>query len=119
MIETESTSIAQLAVALVVALAGLSYGIQKLVRNWKATDAESSIITIMHRELERMAAQNTILAKELNKLQLEIINLNKELHNLSIENQRLNTEITSLTLEVSRLQVMLGQNRGTEHVSKT
>jgi len=101
---TEANIVAQWAVALVVGLAGVAYGFQKLVKNWKATDAESSVISIMHKELERMSAQNTILAQELNKLQLEIIKLNKELHNLSIENQRLNTEITSLTREVSRFQ---------------
>ena len=107
---THSTIIAQWAVALVIALVGIAYGIQKLVRNWKATDAESSIISIMHSELERMAAQNTILAEELNKLQLEIIKLTKELHNLSIENQRLNTEIASLTEEVTRMQKLLEDN---------
>jgi predicted nuclease with TOPRIM domain len=109
MIESESTIIAQWAVALVIGLAGVAYGFQKLVKSWKATDAESSIISIMHTELERMAAQNTILAEELNKLQIEIIKLTKELHNLSIENQRLNTEIASLTQEVSRLQHMLAK----------
>jgi len=113
MIESESSIIAQWAIALVVGLAGVAYGFQKLVKSWKATDAESSVISIMHTELERMAAQNTILAEELNKFQLEIIKLNKELHNLSIENQRLNSEIASLTKEVSRLQIMLVENKGT------
>jgi len=116
---SESSIIAQWAVALVLGLTGVAYGFQKLIKNWKATEAESSVITIMHTELERMAAQNTILAEELNKLQLEIMKLNKELHNLSIENQRLNTEIASLTKEVSRLQMMLAENKGTNDGSET
>lgn len=116
---SEPGTLAQWGAALTFGVIGLAYGLQKLLKNWKATDAESSVISIMHTELERMAAQNTILAGELNKLQLEIIKLNKELHNLSVENQRLNTEIEMLTKEVSRLQIMLVQNNikvmGTEN----
>lgn len=105
----DTSSVAGMFGSGVLALLALGMGIQKLLKSWKATDAESSIITLMHSELERMSTQNTALATELNKLQLEIITLNKELNNLTLENQRLHTEVVALTREVSRLQSMLIQ----------
>jgi len=110
--DAEPHTLAQWTVATILGIAGLAYGVQKLVKNWKATGAESSVISIMHDEIERMASQNATLAKELNKLQLEIIKLTKELHILSMENQRLNTEIAALTKEVTRLQGILKQSNG-------
>ena len=82
-------------------------GIRKLLKDWNRDSAESSVITIMHEELERMSRQNTLLATELNKLQLEIVSLNRELHKLNLENQRLQSEVVALTREVARLQTML------------
>jgi predicted nuclease with TOPRIM domain len=90
-----------------VALVGATVGLQKLLKGWKESTVESSVISIMHTELERMSQQNTILASELNKLQLEIVRLNAELRKLTIENQQLHAEIARLTAEVSRLQTML------------
>jgi len=101
-----STTIQGLGV-LGVALIGAVMGVQKLLKGWKESSAESSVITIMHTELERMSSQNTLLAGELNKLQLEIVRLNAELRKLSIENQQLHAEIARLTAEVTRLQTML------------
>jgi predicted RNase H-like nuclease (RuvC/YqgF family) len=99
--------ITNIIVGLVVGLTAVAIAIQKLSKGWKETNTEKSVITIMHGELERMAAQNTILAVELNKLQLEVIKLTKELHKLTIENQKLNDEICSLTSEVTKLQTTL------------
>lgn len=101
-----STAIQGLGV-LGVALIGLTVGIQRVLKGWKESSVESSVITIMHTELERMSAQNSILASELNKLQLEIVKLNAELRKLTIENQQLHAEIARLTAEVSRLQTLL------------
>ena len=112
-----STYIAQLAAAIVVGLIAVSVGLQKILKGWKETNAESSVITLMHEELERMSRQNTLLATELNKLQLEIVSLNKELHKLNLENQRLHTEVVALTTEVARLQVLL--ESGGKNVSST
>lgn len=119
--EPEANNITQWVIAIAIGLTGIAYGLQKLVKIWKTTEAESSLISIMHTELERMAAQNSILAEELNKLQLEIIKLTKELHNLSIENQQLNTEIAMLTQEVTRMQKLLEDNnlKGTGYGGKT
>jgi predicted nuclease with TOPRIM domain len=102
-----SSSVAQIAGALVVALAAIAIGLQKIFKGWKETNAESRVITIMHEELDRMSTQNTFLAGELNKLQQEIVILNRELHKLNLENQRLHTEVVALTAEVTRLQGML------------
>lgn len=94
----QSTSVVALAIiALVV-------GIQKVLKDWKGTSAETNIITLMHEELERMSKQNTTLAAELNRLQVEIITLNQQLGKLTIENQRLHTEVVALTQEVSRFK---------------
>ena len=92
-----------LALAVVTAFVG----IRKLLKDWNTDNAETSVITIMHEELERMSKQNTTLSTELNKLQLEIVTLNRELHKLTLENQRLHSEVVALTREVARLQTML------------
>lgn len=105
--QIDTSSVAGIFVTAILAVLALALGLQKLLKTWKVTDVESSIITLMHSELERMSSQNTLLASELNKLQLEILNLNKELNNLTLDNQRLHTEVVSLTREVSRLQTSL------------
>ncbi len=105
--QLDTSSIAGLFSSAILALLAIAVGLQKLLKSWKATDVESSIITLMHTELERMSVQNTSLASELNKLQFEIITLNKELQNLTLENQRLHTEVVALTREVTRLQSVL------------
>lgn len=103
----ENTVIAQWAAAIAFGLFGLVMGLQKMMRGWKETSAETSVITLMHEELERMSTHNKILSQELASLQVEILNLNKELRNLTSENQKLHQEVASLTDEVSRLQGLL------------
>lgn len=112
-------SVPEMAAAMVVALIAIAFGLQKLFKSWKETNTESSIMSIMHTELERMARQNTTLSKELNKLQLEIVALNTELRKLTVENQRLHSEVQALTGEVSRLQLMLTKykSQGDNNVS--
>lgn len=95
-----------IAAAIIAAVAVL----QKVLKGFKDTNTESSIISLMHTELQRMATQNTLLTTELNKLQLEILKLNKELGNLSDENRRLHNEVSSLAAEVVRLQNVIALN---------
>lgn len=95
-----------------VALVGAVLGIQKLSKGWKESSAESSVITLMHTELERMSKHNQQLTTELNKLQLEVVTLNQELRKLTIENQQLHAEVAALTGEVTRLQIMLSESGG-------
>lgn len=95
-----------------VAMAGggllaFAYAIQKFLGSWQLNSAESSIITLMRSELERMAEQNTKLSVELGNLQEEMILLNKQLRILTEENQRLHTEVVSLTNQIATLQKML------------
>lgn len=92
---------------LAVAVVAVIFGIQKLFKGWKESQTESSVMTIMHTELERMARQNATLTTELNKLQIEIVTLNQELRKLTVENQQLHSEVAALTAEVTRLQVSL------------
>ncbi len=80
-------------------------GIQKLLKDWKSTGAETSIISLMHTELERMSEQNGLLATELNRLQQEMILLNSQLAQLCLENQQLQTEVVALTEEVNKFRV--------------
>jgi len=81
-------------------------GIQKIIKHWQTTDAENSIIKIMHNELERMSQQNTALSVELGRLHNEVIALNTQLQMLTVENQRLQTEVIALTNEVSSFKAL-------------
>jgi predicted nuclease with TOPRIM domain len=102
-----NADVAEYAAAIAFGLVGIVVGLQKVLKGWKSTSAESSVITLMHEELERMSVQNKILSTELASLQIEILNLNKELRKLTTENQKLHTEVVSLTSEVVRLRGLL------------
>lgn len=95
--------------AILVALVAIAFGIQKLIKQWKFDSAESSVLDLMHTELERLATQNKLLTSELNKLQIEILSLNKELRALTEENNQLHSQVSALTAEVSRLQTILNK----------
>ena len=98
--DLENQGILQTISLLSVALIALVMGVQKLIRDWRTTKAESDIISIMHKEIERMSTQNSTLSIELGKLQEEIIELNKQISKLNIENNKLREEIESLTTEL-------------------
>jgi predicted nuclease with TOPRIM domain len=105
MVEIENHSLIQTISIVALAVVAFSVGIQKLLRDWKSTHAETNIITLMHNELERMSEQNGVLSTELNRLQQEMITLNNQLSQLCLENQRLQTEVVALTDEVSKLRM--------------
>ena len=105
MVEIGNHSLIQTISLVALAVVAFSVGIQKLLKDWKSTGAETSVITLMHTELERMSAQNGILATELNRLQQEMIILNNQLSQLCIENQQLQTEVVALTEEVNKFRV--------------
>lgn len=107
MLETSSDSVVQVLGSIALAVIVVFVGIQKLLKDWRTTSAESSVITLMHTELERMAQQNTSLSLELGRLHDEVINLNHQLQKLTIENQCLQAEVVALTREVTRLQTVL------------
>lgn len=90
-------AILMIALAVIV----LVFGIKKLVKDWRLSDTGDGIMQLMHKELERMSAQNTVLSTELNKLQQEIIQLNAELRKLCVENDKLQTEVIALTNELN------------------
>jgi hypothetical protein len=96
--------------AVAAGVVGVVVGIQTIMKGWKESRTESSIITLMHTELERMSSQNILLSSELNKLQIEIIHLNKEIRDLSVENQKLYREVASITSEVSLLREVIIDN---------
>lgn len=83
---------------------GLAFSIQRMLKNWKETSTETTVLTMMHNELERMSKHNTVLSVELSKLQTEIIRLNRELAKLIAENQRLVLEVSMLNQEIGRLK---------------
>lgn len=99
--DVENQGFLQTISLLSVALIALVIGLQKLVRDWRTTNAESDIISIMHKEIERMSSQNITLSTTLGKLQEEIIELNKQISKLNIENNKLQEEISVLTLELN------------------
>ena len=105
MVEIENHSLIQTISLVALAVIAFSVGIQKLLKDWKSTGAETSIITLMHTELERMSEQNGLLANELNRLQQEMILLNNQLAQLCVENQQLQTEVVALTEEVNKFRV--------------
>lgn len=96
-----------------LAVIALTVGIQKLLKDWKSTSAETSVIELMHTELERMSAQNSTLSRELNRLQKEIITLNQQLSQLAIENQNLHREVAALTTEMATFKDVNARTQGT------
>lgn len=106
MLEINPESLIQTFGAIALAIIAVMFGTQKMLKHWQTTDAENSIIKIMHSELERMSQQNTALSVELGRLHNEVIALNKQLQILSLENQRLQTEVIALTNEVSSFKIM-------------
>lgn len=106
MIETFSDNTIHVLGIVAIAVITVFVGIQKLLKDWRTTSAETSIITLMHAELERMSEQNTKLSLELGRLHSEVIALNNELQKLTFENQRLQTEVVALTNEISELKAL-------------
>lgn len=102
----QATSLVALAVMAVF------IGAQKILKNWRSTEAETSIITLMHVELERMSEQNTKLSIELGRLHTEVIALNTELQKLTLENQHLRSEVCALTQEVSNFKQISSVQKG-------
>jgi len=101
-IDETAQALTMIAMAVIASL----FVFKKLTKDWLSSDTESSIIKLMHTELERMSEQNTALSVELGRLHIEVIALNQELQKLTIENQRLQTEVIALTNEVSSLKLM-------------
>jgi septal ring factor EnvC (AmiA/AmiB activator) len=101
MVEVENHSLIQTLSVAGMAIIALSVGIQKLIKDWRSTEAETSVIEMMHKELERMGTQNSKLTDELTKLQNDIVELNNQLTKLSIENNKLQEEIAALTSELN------------------
>jgi len=100
-----------------IAVVAAFVGIQQLMKNWKSTQAESGVIQIMHRELERMGDQNTKLSIELGRLHDQIIQLNGELQKLTIENQRLQIEVVALKDEVSMFKKLAQETKGRRYAT--
>lgn len=115
MAPVEPSTLAEYAAGIAAGLLGVAFLLQKFLVGWKSDKTESSVISLMHSELERMSEQNTKLSTELGKLQAEVIELNKQLRTLTAENQRLHSEVATLTGEVSRLQAIL--QKGASDVS--
>jgi predicted nuclease with TOPRIM domain len=95
-----------------IAVMAVFIGVQKILKNWRSTEAETSIITLMHSELERMSEQNTKLSVELGRLHSEVITLNNELQKLNVENQQLRTEVAALTQEVIKFKQLSSIHKG-------
>jgi predicted nuclease with TOPRIM domain len=103
-VEAQNQDLIQTISLVALAIIGLVVGVQKLVRDWRSTQAETNIIQVMHTEIERMSDQNTKLSNEIGKLQEEIIRLNQELTKLNIENNKLQQEVSQLTIELSKFK---------------
>jgi hypothetical protein len=106
MVDIENHSLIQTISLIALAVVAFSVGLQKLLKEWKSNNAETSVITLMHTELHRMSEQNSLLSKELNRLQQEMIVLNTQLSQLCIENQQLQIEVIALTNEVSSFKLL-------------
>jgi chromosome segregation ATPase len=106
MLEIENHGLIQTLSMVALAIIALSVGVQKLLKDWKSTGAETNIISLMHSELERLSTQNTVLSTELNRLQQEMIKLNVQLAQLCIDNQALQSEVVALTDEINKLRTL-------------
>lgn len=103
----ETNNYMQVLAAIPIAIIGLVVGAQSILKNWKSSTAESSLLQMMHEELERMSSQNSSLSLEIGKLQLELVKLSTQLTTLTVENQKLQTEVASLNKEISRLHSLI------------
>jgi peptidoglycan hydrolase CwlO-like protein len=109
--ETQGQDLIQTISLVALAIIGLVVGVQKLLKDWRSTQAETNIIGIMHEEIERMGTQNTRLSTELGKLQEQIIELNNQISKLSIENNRLQEEVAALTLELNSIRQLTNHRK--------
>lgn len=107
-------SLAKLAGAITAGLVTFALGIQQAMKRWLSTSAETSVLSLLHEELERLAEQNSKLSEYVNKLQLEATRINLELGKLQLENQKLHAEVVSLTREVMRLRSALSVRNAEE-----
>lgn len=117
MLDSNLEQILQAISLFAIAVIAVFIGSQKILKNWQSANAETSIITLMHTELERMSEQNTKLSVELGRLHSQIITLNTELQKLTVENQHLRTEVCALTEEVSLFKKLTAVQKGTEHAT--
>ena len=105
-----SYNFAQIFGFFIVSLGVIALGIQTIMKTWKSGSTESSLLTLMHVELERMSGQNSTLSGEIGKLQIELIKLSGQLTKLTIENQKLQEEVATLNQETTRLhRIMVKQ----------
>lgn len=98
----DMTHISQNLSTVAVAVIAATLGIQKLMKSWKETSAETSVVTMMHTELTRLSEQNKNLAEELSKFQLEVIKLNRQVHELTKENAKLHDEVVRLQVLIAK-----------------
>lgn len=105
-------TLGMIALAIIIVIIGY----KKITKDWQLDNAETSVITLMHRELERMSKQNTALSTEIGRLHLQVIALNKQLQELNIENQRLQSEVVALTHQVSEFKASMFM-KGKEHAT--
>ena len=96
-----------------LALVLLVIGLQKIVRDWKTTKAESDIISMLHEEIERMEQLNKKLSDELHGLQQKLISLSQDVTRLTIENNDLREKIADMMkeLNVFKLEVNHGSSK--------
>ena len=106
----------ELIVSITIGLGAIMYGIQSLLKNWKISKVENSLLKMMHEELERMSLQNTTLSNEIGKLQTELVNLSTQLSGLTKENQKLQVEVSSLNNEISRLHSLMTEKTGLKEI---
>ncbi len=107
--QIDANSLAQIAAAFVIGLLAIAVGLQTILKNWKSSNTENSLLQMMHTELERMSIQNKTLADEISKLQMELIKLSNQLSTLTHENHKLQGEVSGLNQEISRLHALMVQ----------
>jgi predicted nuclease with TOPRIM domain len=112
MLESNFEQTLQATSLVAIAVMGVFIGVQKMLKNWRSTEAETSVITLMHTELERLSEQNTKLSIELGRLHTEVIALNNELQKLTVENQHLQNEVSALTQELSNFKQLSVVQKG-------
>lgn len=111
MVEIGSDNIIQALSLFAIAIISIVIATQKLLKDWRSNSAETSVISLMHTELERLNKQNTTLSVELGRLHDEVINLNHQLQQLTAENQSLQLEVIALTKELARFKSMLNKGK--------
>lgn len=98
------------AAVLTAALVGIAVGLQRVVKSWKSTDAETTLVTLLHKELERLSKQNTSLSEQFAENQQKLVEISNAFTDSLKDKRELEVKITELQEQLKETNVRLEQS---------